>query len=67
MSRAIKSLKADKTSGEDDIRAEILKPMNNCGVRWLTCKFQIAWKTGEVPKQRVNIYHNFTWESERTS
>ena len=29
----------------------MLKAMNKFGVRWLTGVFQVAWKTGEVPKQ----------------
>ena len=48
---AIKSLKAGKAPGEDDIRSKMLKAMNNFEVRWLTRVFQVAWKTGEVPKQ----------------
>ena len=53
MSAAIKSLKAGKVSGEDDIQADMLKDMNNFGVCWLwqTCVCQVAWKTGEAPKQ----------------
>ena len=29
----------------------MLKVMYNFGVYWLTRVFQVAWKTGEVPKQ----------------
>ena len=43
---AIKSLKAGKAPGEDDIRPKMLKAMNNFVVR-----FQVVWKTSEVPKQ----------------
>ena len=46
---AFNSLKTDKPLGEDDIRPEILEA--HFGVRWLTRVFQVAWKTGEVPKQ----------------
>ena len=51
MSTAKKSLKAIKAPDEDDIQLEMLKAINNFGVYWLTCVFQVAWKTGEVPKQ----------------
>ena len=52
MSTTIKSLKAGKDADEDDIRPKMLKAMNNFGFFWLTRVFQVAWKTGEVPKQR---------------
>ena len=48
---AIKCVKADKAPGKDDIRPEMLKAMNNLGVRWLIHVFQVAWKTGKVTKQ----------------
>ena len=46
VSTAIKSLKAGKVRGEDDIRPEILKTISNFGVCGLTRVFQAAWKTG---------------------
>ena len=49
---AIKSLKAGIALGKD----EILKAVNNFGVRWLTRVFQVAWKTGEVPKHCADSY-----------
>ena len=48
---AIKSLKAGKAPGVDDIRPEMLKTLNGVGVRWLTRVCQVAWKTGKAPKQ----------------
>ena len=51
MSTAIKCLKAGKAPWEDDIRPEMLKVMNNYGIRWLTRACQGAWKTGEILKQ----------------
>ena len=29
----------------------MLKALNNFGACWLTRVFQVAWKTGEIPKQ----------------
>ena len=51
VSTAIKPLKTGKALGEDGIRPEMLKTMNNFGVCWLTRVFQVAWKAREVPKQ----------------
>ena len=51
VSTTINFLKADKAPGEDDIRTKMLKAMNNFGVCWLNRVCQVAWKTGEVPKQ----------------
>ena len=51
VSTTIKSLKVGKVPGEDDDQPEMLNTMNNFKVCWLTCVFQVAWKTGEVLKQ----------------
>ena len=52
VSTAIKSLKAGMVPGEDDIRPEMLKAMNNFGVHCMLIRvFQVVWKTNEVPKQ----------------
>ena len=51
MNTAITSSKADKVPGEDDIRPEMLKAMNNFWVRWLTRVFHVACKTAKIPKQ----------------
>ena len=42
----IKPLKTAKANGEDDIRPEMLKAMNMCGVRWLTRVCKVACRTG---------------------
>ena len=42
VSTATKSLKAGKAPGKDDIRPEMLRAMNNFGVRWPTPVFQVA-------------------------
>ena len=47
----INSLKTGKTPHEDDIRPEVLKTMNMCGVCWLIRVCKVACKTGQVPKQ----------------
>ena len=51
----IKFLKVVKGSGDDDIRPEMLKAINNFGICWLTRVCQVAWKTGEVPQQWQTI------------
>ena len=51
LNTTIKFLKVGKTPGKDDIRPEMLKAMNNFEVCCLTRVFQVAWKTGEIPKQ----------------
>ena len=47
VSTAIKSLKAGKAPGKDDIPSKMSKATNN----FVVCVCQVAWKTGEVPKQ----------------
>ena len=42
VSTVIKSLKAGKAPGEDDIRPKMLKAMNNFGIHWLTRVCQVA-------------------------
>ena len=47
---AIRGLKSRKAAGEDKIRPEILKALNEEGVRWLTRMCQVAWKLRKTPK-----------------
>ncbi|CAF1059527.1 unnamed protein product [Rotaria sp. Silwood1] len=49
VSSAIKSLKSGKAAGIDEIRPEMLKALNNGGIRWLTRICAVVWKTGEAP------------------
>ena len=51
MNALIKSLKTGKAPAEDDIRLEMSKAMNICGVRWLTRVCKVACSTGQAPKQ----------------
>ena len=72
MSAVIKSLKAGKAPGEDDIQPEMLKTMNKFAVCWLTRVFQVSWKTGEIPKQwqtsvLIPIYKKKTRKSALTT
>ena len=47
----IKLLKSKKAPGEDDIRSEMVKAMNMCGVRWLT---HIVWWHVGLGKHQSN-------------
>ena len=47
----IKSLKAAKSSNEDDIKPEMLKAMSMSGVCWLTRVRKVACRPGKAPKQ----------------
>ena len=47
---AIRGLKSGKAAGEEEIRPEMLKALNEKGVRWLTRLCQVAWKLGKPPK-----------------
>lgn len=49
VSSAIKSLKAGKVVGVDDIRPEMLKALKNSGIRWLIRIYSAVWKTGKAP------------------
>ena len=51
MNAVIKSLKIEKTSGEDDIRPEMLRAMNMYDVSWLTRVCKVVCRTGQAPKQ----------------
>ncbi|CAF3333272.1 unnamed protein product [Rotaria sp. Silwood2] len=46
---AIKSLKSGKAAGIDEIRPEMLKTLNDDGIRWLTRICGIVWRTGKAP------------------
>ena len=51
VSSAIKLLKSGKAAGDDEIRPEMLKALNRDGVLWLTRVCQVAWVSGQAPKQ----------------
>ncbi|CAF4505671.1 unnamed protein product [Rotaria sp. Silwood2] len=46
---AIKSLKAGKAAGVDEMRPETLKSLTSGDIRWLTRICQVVWKTGKAP------------------
>ena len=48
--QAIKSLKAGKAAGGDEIRPEMLKALNREGILWLTRVCQVAWRSGKAPR-----------------
>ena len=48
--RLVKRLKSGKAAGIDEIRPELLKALDGEGIDWLTRVFQVAWDSGEVPK-----------------
>ena len=50
VAQAIKSLKAGKAAGCDEIRPEMLKALGRGGILWLTRVCQVAWSLGKVPK-----------------
>ena len=43
-------LKSGEASGENEIRHEMLKTLNEEKVRWLTKVCQVAWKLGKTTK-----------------
>ena len=47
---AIQGLKSGKAAGENEIRPEMLKTLNEEEVRWLARVCQVAWKLGKTPK-----------------
>ena len=50
MAAAIRGLKSGKDAGEDEIRPEMLKALNEEGIRWLMRVCQEAWILGKTPK-----------------
>ncbi|CAM2111547.1 unnamed protein product [Caretta caretta] len=46
---AVKCLCSGKATGVDKIHLEMLKPLDNVGVLWLMCLFNVAQKAGAVP------------------
>ena len=47
----VKQLHSGKAPGIDEIRPEMLKALGVEGLSWLTRLFNIAWKSGTVPKE----------------
>ena len=50
VAQAIKSLKAGKAAGGDEIRPEMLKALGTGGIHWLTRVCQVAWRYGKAPR-----------------
>ena len=47
---AIKAIKSEKATSEDEIRPEMLKALTGEGILWLTRVCQVAWKYGKTPR-----------------
>jgi len=47
--RAVKSLKAGKAAGIDELRPEMLKALGMAGIEWMTRLFNVAGREGRVP------------------
>uniref|UniRef100_A0AAQ4S6N9 Reverse transcriptase domain-containing protein n=1 Tax=Gasterosteus aculeatus aculeatus TaxID=481459 RepID=A0AAQ4S6N9_GASAC len=51
VTEVVKQLRSGKAPGIDEIRPEMLKAMGVGGLSWMTRFFNIAWKSGTVPKE----------------
>ena len=51
VTEVVKQLHSGKAPGVDEIRPEMLKAMGVEGLSWMTRLFNIAWKSGTVPKE----------------
>ena len=56
---AMRALKSEKATGEDEIRPEMLKTLNGYGGRWLTRVCRVAWKFGKTPKDWQTCDHSY--------
>ena len=50
VTQAVRSLKAGKATGCDDIRPEMLKDMDLGGILWQACVCQVSWSLGKTPR-----------------
>ncbi|XP_025766010.1 uncharacterized protein LOC112847802 [Oreochromis niloticus] len=49
VTEAVKQLLGGRAPGVDEVRPEFLKALDVVGLSWLTCLYNVAWRSGAVP------------------